>query len=68
MDQIEKLYDRRVISRSVYEAEMKKIIDQADKEMLDELEELVNKGLISQTSYNNQKQRILAKAEGKQIH
>ena len=63
LDQVRKLYDRGVISKSVYEAETKKILEQTDEVMLDELQELLNKGLISRSSYNREKNKILIKSE-----
>ncbi len=63
LDQIRKLYDRGVISRSVYEAETNKILEQTDEAMLEELQELLNKGLISRSSYNREKNKILIKSE-----
>ena len=61
--QIEKLYDRGVISKRVYLNETEKILDQANVEMLEELESLLDKGLISKSSYKNEKEKILVKGK-----
>lgn len=63
LNQIEKLYDRGVISKEVYLNESKKIIEQANTQMLEELKSLLDKGLISRNSYKNEREKILVKAE-----
>jgi len=63
LNQIEKLYDRGVISKEVYLNESEKIIEQANIEMLDELKSLLDKGLISRNSYKDERDKILVKSK-----
>ena len=60
--QILKLYEKGVITKSSYEMETKKILDQADKEMLNELQKLLDKGLITLSKYEDAKKGILVKS------
>jgi len=62
LQQILTLYEKGVISKNTYNAETKRILDQANQLMLEELERLLDKGLITFSTYENTKREILVKS------